>query len=296
MGTFTLLWLIVCNAQFDKSEDSERNKWSHIQFITLVWDNANYTTGHVSTLNANHSKWEVTTYLSTMGTHDENQIVACIQLTHTSLIFTMHCSFRHFYDLSVHKLIDKFPYYHHRRSMKMPETERMLCVAANVSNILLYVIESNALLSFHLATKSKFRQICAHSMLRQLTAMDLTDSFMFIFGGRSDNGSGYDPTVAKYTVTNEEWSTVPNALILQQTDPIQCKVLASDGMIYCVTANVLYSFDPLRDIIRTVHTSYSIQYYSMIEWNDSCIIMIGTSDTIVTKRIDLIDTFQYTLH
>eukprot|EP01083_Nonionella_stella_P126294 382197_1 len=256
-------------------------------------------TGHVSTFNANQSKWEVMTHLPFMTTHDENQTVDAIQLTNTNLIFTMHPSFVHVYDLSVHKFVDKYPYYHQKQSMQMPETQRMFCATENVNNNVLYAITSNALLSFDLSEKTWFRQMYSHFVLHRLTAgcsMDSTYSFIYIFGGRSDNGSGYDPTVAKYTVTNEEWSTVPNALILQQTDPIQCKVLASDGMIYCVTANVLYSFDPLRDIIRTVHTSYSIQYYSMIEWNDSCIIMIGTSDTIVTKRIDLIDTFQYTLH
>eukprot|EP01083_Nonionella_stella_P203765 743286_1 len=312
--TFMVLWLVVCNAQMAQlgKESEKRSNLSAIQspvkLIAGVWDNSltvlhddkHKMTGYVSALNANHSKWEVITHLPSMATHDKNQITDSIQLTNTSLIFTMRPSFVHVYDLSIHKFVGKYLYYHQKQSTQMPATQRMLCLTENVKNNLLYTVTSNALLSFDLSAKTWSRQIYAHSAhaLHRLTtgcSMDLTDSFIFIFGGRSDNGSGYDPTVAKYTVANDEWSTVPNALITQQTDHIQCKVLTPNGRIYCATANVLYSFDPFREIITKVRTSKSMQYHSMIGWNDS-FIMIGTSDTLVTKRIDLIDTVQYTLH
>eukprot|EP01083_Nonionella_stella_P033716 92271_1 len=108
------------------------------------------------------------THLPSIATHDENQIVDFIQLTNTSLIFTMHPSLVHVYDLSVHKFVDKYHYYHPKQSMGIPETEPMLCVTENVKHNLLYAITSNALLSFDLSTKKWSRKMYTHFAVRQL--------------------------------------------------------------------------------------------------------------------------------
>eukprot|EP01083_Nonionella_stella_P119765 358277_1 len=130
--TFMVLWLVVCNAQMAQlgKESEKRSNLSAIQspvkLIAGVWDNSltvlhddkHKMTGYVSALNANHSKWEVMTHLPSINiaSHDENPIVNSIQLTNTSLIFTMHPSLVHVYDLSVHKFVDKYPYYHPKQS------------------------------------------------------------------------------------------------------------------------------------------------------------------------------------
>eukprot|EP01083_Nonionella_stella_P179866 639751_1 len=97
----------------------------------------------------------------------------------------------------------------------MAASERMLCVTEHVNNNVLFIITSNALLSLDLFTKSFSRQMYAHTVLHRSTAgcsMDLTHSIIYIFGGISDRGSEsppeYDPTVAKYTITHDEWNTI----------------------------------------------------------------------------------------
>eukprot|EP01083_Nonionella_stella_P198251 728036_1 len=319
MRHFIPLWLIVSmvvghvqrlanHTSYNNTPEDTQESKRRSNFITGVWDSyltilryeANNIDGHVSTLNTDHSKWEVMSYLPSMTTNEKNLIVDGVQLTNSSLMFMMYSSFVQFYDLSVHKFVDKYHYFDHKNSKQIPATERihMLCVTENVKNSVLFIVASNALLSFDLFTKSWSRQMHGHhTELHRLTAgcsMDLTSSMIYIFGGISDSESGpeFDPTVAKYTIAHGEWNTVPNAFVMQQTDPIQCGLFTSDGCIYCVTANTLYSFDPLLEAMKETQLSATehMQYYSAIGWNDSCIIAVGTDPT------DTLIAAQHTMH
>eukprot|EP01083_Nonionella_stella_P281960 959634_1 len=180
----------------------------------------------------------------------------------------------------------------------MAATERMLCATENVNNNLLYVIASNALLSFDLSTKSWSKQMYTRTVLHRSTAgcaMDSTYSDIYIFGGISDSGSEYDPTVVQYTVTNDEWNTVPNALIMQQSEHIKCGLLPSDGFIRCVSSNILYSFDPLSNTMTHTRLSQNLQFYSMVGCNDSCIVTVGT-DPIIPMASGTVITVDYAVY
>eukprot|EP01083_Nonionella_stella_P241734 843886_1 len=214
---------------------------------------------------------------------------SAMQLPNTSLLLIMHSSLT-VYDLSVHEFIDNHNVNTYNAHDQL-QHHGITCVTLNPLDRILYIIQNDGSLSFHLFTntwrRDRHTPFQNNMPLQRVNissnadcSVEGTYSHIYIFGGTSQ--TKHIQTVLKYTIISNEWSTVKDVVINQQMNHarLRCALLPSDGNIRCIAGNILYTFNPsYESLIKDYVASYNMRFSALAVWLDSCMLIVGGNST-----------------